>query len=251
MPARRPIVNVDGQLAELPAGDTVVGGGGGGATYEVADWSALMLMSLNGAPTGRIYTVMAPICENGIPGTQWRFDGAVFRPAFGQVVYRDDTQLDGITGGTTAWQFLLQTRFAAGSLRFCSRVRVRGKWQFSGTDPANRTMRMFLGSAGTQADPVFAGASVTGAQRVVSASASFYASSNTGIQGPLSGFTSSATQDYPAGANAVAFSTAANTELTVPDMMANELYLSIGILQGASPTSTVSLAAGGGVIYIE
>jgi hypothetical protein len=228
---------------------TPSGVGGGGASYEVADWSALQ--ALTGVPAGRNYTVLAPICTGGLPGTQWRFDGTVWRPAFAQVVYRNDIQIDGVTGGINAWQFLAQPQFAAGVLRYCGSVRVRTKWLFSGTETNSRTMRMFLGVNGTISDTAFTGGSGAANVRVLSASASFFATSDGTIQGPLSPLTGASSQDYMAGVNALTTSTAATAELTVPNMSTNELILSVGIQQGASPTATVSIPVGGAIIYIE
>ena len=200
---------------------------------------------------GRVYTVLTPLCAGGIPGTQWRSNGAVWRPACAQVVYRNDIQIDGVTGGINAWQFLAQPQFAAGVLRYCSSVRVRTKWLFSGTETNSRTMRMFLGVNGTISDTAFTGGSGAANVRVLSASASFFATSDGTIQGPLSPLTGASSQDYMAGVNALTTSTAATAELTVPNMSTNELILSVGILQGASPTATVSIPVGGAIIYIE
>lgn len=224
----------------------------GGASTEYADFAAL-LAATGSLTTGRVYTVLSAVCTGGVPGTTWRWDGTNIRPACAQVVYRNDVQIDGVSGGTTDWQYLIQPLFSAGVLRYCARVRCRSKIEFSGADTNTRTYRLFIGSAGTSSDESVAGAAgIASAARVHSASTSFFASSDTEIQGPLQGFTRfSGTFDDLSGNNSHLWSNVVNTTATVPDMVSTSLYISLGYQQGASPSATLSVVAGGFVISIE
>jgi hypothetical protein len=132
-------------------------------------------------------------------------------------------------------------------------VRCRSKIEFSGADTNTRTYRLFIGSAGTSSDESVAGAAgIASAARVHSASTSFFASSDTEIQGPLQGFTRfSGTFDDLSGNNSHLWSNVVNTTATVPDMVSTSLYISLGYQQGASPSATLSVVAGGFVISIE
>ncbi|MFN0027719.1 MAG: hypothetical protein ACKV2O_11170 [Acidimicrobiales bacterium] len=89
MAARRPLVNVAGQLQELPSGDTVIGAGGGGGgtvtrieidfgtpgadkpsyskTFTVVDAAVSPTSDIAVTPSGRVAT--------GRVGDDWAWDG--------------------------------------------------------------------------------------------------------------------------------------------------------------------------------
>ena len=225
----------------LSGGTLTATGGGGGGSYEVATFA-----DLPGATTvtaGRTYTVLGALCAGGVLGTRWASDGAVWLPAGRQMIYHSRTQVDGVSGGSTAEQILASVLLPAGLLVGVREFGVRSRWVFSGTDPANKNPRIRIGTTGTASDTVVYSNNFAGAVRAGVLPRVLMVLDNTTLQ------------SYEAGITAVSVSPDAQTTqngapatLTVPSLT-NALYISLSVQQGASPVSTASLSAA--AIFVE
>lgn len=204
----------------------------GGGAYEVANWAALQ--ALTGVPDGRVYVVMAPVCTGGTPGTQWAKDGAVWRPAGTQVLAHLTTTIDGVSGGTTAEQFLFSPLFDAGVLRGCRTIRCQSRNVTSANDTNSRTTRWRVGPAGSASDFIFSTLAAATMQRSHSSPGQFVPISNTTARYAAGFHANPQSPDLPIA------STTTTGDFTVGDMI-GPMYISATIQQGASPVATVSI----------
>jgi hypothetical protein len=213
----------------------------GAGNYEVADWAALLAVA---SPTvGRAYTVLAAVCTGGVTGTQWQWSGALWRPAGRQVVFDLPAQVNGVSGGTTAAQILSAPLFAAGVLRGCRHIWLSAKdgTNFVG-DPNQRNLIFRIGSAGTASDLVIGGFGSAGSTTSQNYINRFKPTDNTTIQTfHADGVRVLGNAYSPTDWGSGNLGGDVATALTVSDLTTTALYLSAGITQGASPTTTVRL----------
>jgi hypothetical protein len=222
-----------GSGLSLSGGTLTATGGGGGGSYEVATFADLP--DATTVTVGRTYTVLGPVCTGGVPGTHWASDGVRWRPAGTQVLAYLTATVDGVSGGTTAEQFLFSPLFDAGVLRGCRTIRCQSRNITSANDTNSRALRWRVGATGTSSDFIFSSLSGTATQRQVSVPGQFVPASDT-------------TARFAAGFNAtpqtpdltIANAAANPADFTVGDMT-GQIYISATTQQGASPVATVSI----------
>lgn len=206
----------------------------GGGSLEVENWAALQ--ALTGVPDGRVYTVLAPVCTGGIPGTQWVRHGLIWRPAGRQTIYHTAVPVDGVSGGATTEQLLRSVTVPPLVLSGAPTISIRSKFAFSAADTNARTIRLRAGTAGTSADVQITGYSLANTQRQTVIPGVYVPISNTTIA-PMAPSTQSAnTPEVQTNSTG----TYESTIFTLPDMSANSIVLSASVQQGASPTSTAA-----------
>jgi hypothetical protein len=245
------VVLVSGTNIKTINGSSVLGSGditvfGGGATYEVATFADLPDPTT--VTVGRIYTVLAAICTDGVPGIQWASNGTFWAPAGKQVVYRLPAPVDGPTGGVVGHTVLSALTFQAGTLRRVRRLTTSGVILFAGTDTAARTGRTTLGSTGTTSDgslaqqnSSFAGNTARRAgfridnRPTGDTSFGFLHSGGVG-QGHFSDV--AGTGGTPSPSPAI---TSPLSNITTPNLITNSVILATIITQAAGTTNTVTL----------
>lgn len=209
---------------------------GGGGSYEVATFADLPDPTT--VTAGRVYTVLGAVCVGGLAGTQWVSNGAVWLPANRQFIYFQGATVDGVSGGTTSEQFLQSILLDEGVLANCRGIRIGGVWEFSASDTNTRNPRVRIGTAGTSSDALLiaGGNIITNTTRYYQFAGDMWIRSDTQMGAPSGASLVGQvleTQSSSSG-SAAAF-------VTVPSLATNALYISIAIVQNASPTSTVSL----------